>query len=88
MGPVERAIHDKLQALAPETLELADESGQHVGHEGARSGGGHYRLFIVSNGFRGKSRLERHRMVYAALGELMRGPIHALALEAFAPDER
>jgi BolA family transcriptional regulator, general stress-responsive regulator len=68
-------------------MELLDESGQHIGHEGARSGGGHYRLTLVSNAFSGKSRVARHRMIYDALGELMDGPVHALAIEAFAPDE-
>lgn len=84
---LERRIEEKLQALAPESVELTDESGQHVGHEGARSGGGHYRLVVVSDRFAGLSALARHRLVYATLGELMRGPIHALAIAAYTPDE-
>jgi BolA family transcriptional regulator, general stress-responsive regulator len=87
MGPTERAIHEKLQVLAPLTLELTDESGQHVGHEGAKAGGGHYRLLIVSAHFDGKSRIERHRMVYRVLGELMQHSIHALAIQAYTPAE-
>lgn len=90
LGPgrsIEHEIEEKLRSLAPETLELTDESGQHIGHAGARAGGGHYRLTIVSARFSGQSRLARHRLVYAALGDLMHGPVHALAIEAFAPDE-
>jgi BolA family transcriptional regulator, general stress-responsive regulator len=86
-GSIEARITDKLQFLAPESLELTDESGQHIGHEGARSGGGHYRLTIVAARFAGASQLARHRLVYAALGDLMTGPIHALAIHAYAPDE-
>jgi BolA protein len=84
---VARAIHERLAALAPESLELTDESGAHVGHEGAKSGGRHYRLTIVSPRFVGMARVERHRLVYGALGPLMQNEIHALAIEALAPDE-
>ncbi len=87
MGSTERAIHEKLQILAPESLELTDESGQHAGHAGSRDGGGHYRLLIVSAHFAGKSRIERHRMVYGALGELMQRTVHALAIQAYTPEE-
>ncbi len=84
---VARAIHERLAALEPESLELTDESGEHVGHEGAKSGGGHYRLTIVSPQFAGKGRVDRHRLVYGALAPLMQKEIHALAIEALAPDE-
>jgi BolA protein len=84
---VARAIHERLAALEPESLELTDESGEHVGHEGAKSGGGHYRLTIVSRQFVGKGRVDRHRLVYGALAPLMQKEIHALAIEALAPDE-
>ena len=87
-GALEAQIEEKLRELAPVVLELTDESGQHVGHAGAASGGGHYRLTIVSPRFAGVNRIARHRMVYAALGPLMQGPIHALAIQAFTPDER
>lgn len=80
-------IHGRLSALAPESIELLDESGQHVGHEGARGGGGHYQLIIVSAAFSGKPLQARHRLVYAALGELMHREIHALAIKAYAPNE-
>jgi BolA protein len=84
---IAQAIEQKLSALAPSRCELADESGLHVGHEGAKSGGGHYRLTIVSPKFAGKNTLARHRMVYGALGSMMHKEIHALAIRAFAPDE-
>jgi BolA family transcriptional regulator, general stress-responsive regulator len=77
----------KLAALAPESLEILDESGQHVGHAGARGGGGHYQLIIVSRQFDGKPMQARHRMVYSALGAMMQKEIHALAIKAYAPDE-
>ncbi len=84
---VARAIQDRLAALEPERLELADESARHAGHAGAQSGGGHYRLTIVSPQFRGRDTLARHRMVYGALGPLMRREIHALSIQALAPEE-
>lgn len=81
------AIEQRLASLAPERIELLDESAQHRGHAGARDGGGHYRLTIVSPQFAGKSTLARHRMVYAALGPMMQQQIHALAIMAISPDE-
>ena len=80
-------IELRLAGLKPISLEILDESGKHVGHEGARDGGGHYQLTIVSSAFTGASRISRHRMVYDALGDLMQREVHALAIEAFAPDE-
>jgi BolA protein len=88
MHPVEAAMRRKLAALSPLTLDLRDESGQHAGHAGARpSGGSHWQLTIVSEAFRGKSAVARHRMVYEALGDLMKQDIHALRIEAFAPEQ-
>jgi BolA protein len=80
-------IREKLSALAPESVSIEDESAQHAGHEGARGGGGHYRLVVVSQRFAGQPLQARHRMVYDALGALMHREIHALAIEAYAPDE-
>ena len=80
-------IRERLAALEPLSVELLDESGRHVGHAGAAAGGSHFRLLIVSQRFAGKDKLARHRMVYAALGPLMQREIHALALQALAPDE-
>ena len=80
-------IQEKLATLAPESLEILDESAAHAGHEGARGGGGHYRLTIVSPRFAGQPMQARHRMVYDALGALMTKEIHALAIKAYAPGE-
>jgi BolA protein len=81
-------IRRRLAGLAPQTLELVDESDRHAGHSGARPGGNtHWRLLIVSPAFAGRSTVARHRMIYAALGGLMKDPIHALAISARAPGE-
>ncbi len=81
-------IRRRLAGLAPETLELVDESDRHAGHSGARPGGNtHWRLLIVSPAFAGRSTVARHRMIYDALGSLMKDPIHALAISARAPGE-
>lgn len=80
-------IEQQLAVLEPESVEIADESGQHIGHEGARGGGGHYQLVIVSPRFAGQPLQQRHRMIYQALGPLMQKEIHALAIRAYAPDE-
>ena len=84
---VAQRIEQRLAALAPESLEVVDESAAHAGHEGAKAGGGHYRLVIVSPEFAGKTTQLRHRMVYEALGPMMRHEIHALAIKAYAPGE-
>ena len=81
------AIEQKLAALEPSRLELRDDSALHAGHEGAKGGGGHYSLTIVSPQFSGKNTLARHRLVYAALGPMMQQQIHALAIRAYAPEE-
>lgn len=74
-----------IAALNPLFLEVLDEGHQHIGHAG--EGSGHFRVRIVSAAFAGKSAVERHRVVYAALHELMGHGIHALAIEARAPKE-
>ncbi|MGE0558072.1 MAG: BolA family protein [Burkholderiales bacterium] len=81
------AIEERLAALLPESIEVLDESAMHAGHEGAKGGGGHYRLIIVSPAFANQPLQSRHRMIYAALGPLMHREIHALAIKACAPDE-
>lgn len=86
-APLIEQIRVRLQSLSPLSIELDDESAFHAGHPGAAAGGGHYRLAIFSAAFTGRSKVERHRLVYAALGDLMRGPVHALALTALAPGE-
>ncbi|MDX5364000.1 MAG: BolA family transcriptional regulator [Pseudazoarcus pumilus] len=80
-------IRERLASLAPISLDIEDESHLHAGHAGARSGGGHFRLRMVSDCFRGHGTLARHRMIYAALGDMMQGPIHALAIKALTADE-
>ena len=88
MHAVEKAMRERLDALRPVALDLRDESAQHAGHAGARpSGGSHWRLTIVSDAFHGKSAVARHRMVYEALGDLMKRDIHALRIEALAPEQ-
>ena len=83
----EQAIRERLAALNPVELALHDESAEHAGHAGAASGGGHWQLTIVSEAFRNQSPVARHRMVYEALGDLMRSDIHALKIEAFSPEQ-
>jgi len=83
------AIINKLrEAFAPESLAVTDESHLHEGHAGHRPGGEtHFRLYIVSSAFLGKSRIERHRMINAALAGELAGSVHALAIHAQAPGE-
>ena len=82
-------ITEKLRkAFTPVSLRVEDESHQHAGHAGHRPGGEtHYRIYIVSDAFRRKSRLERHRMINATLSAELSGGVHALAIHAAAPDE-
>lgn len=84
---VEDRMRARLAVLEPESLDIADDSAKHAGHEGAKSGGGHYQLVIVSSLFTGTRPQARHRMVYDALGPMMQREIHALSIKAFAPHE-
>jgi BolA protein len=81
---IERRLRER---LAPSHLEIGDDSARHAGHRGATSGGGHYRVTIVSAAFDGVSRLERHRMVHAALAGMIGREIHAIGLVTRTPDE-
>jgi BolA protein len=83
---VER-ITTLLQDLSPLSCRVEDESALHAGHAGAASGGGHYRLHLVSSRFEGLNRVSRHRLVYDCLGKLMKTEIHALALTLLTPAE-
>jgi BolA family transcriptional regulator, general stress-responsive regulator len=74
------------QALMPRSLEIIDDSARHAGHAGARAGG-HFRVTLVAEAFRGRSRLERHRLVYDAVAPLMQDGVHALNIVARTPDE-
>ena len=81
-------IRTRLEAeLSPEALQVDDESHLHVGHEGAKGGLGHFRVLVVSDKFQGQSPIKRHRLVYQAMGDLMKTDIHALSIEAYTPDE-
>jgi BolA protein len=86
---VKAAIAEKLAAaFAPRSLEVLDESHRHEGHAGHRPGGEtHFRVTIVSEAFRGKTRIERHRMINRALASELSGGVHALAIHASAPEE-
>lgn len=79
-------MQEKLAALDPLRIEIVDDSAKHAGHAGAKEGG-HYRLTIVSPRFSGCSTMQRHRLIYAALGPMMRGEIHALSIKALTPEE-
>jgi BolA protein len=80
-------IEQRLAVLEPDSVELVDDSAKHAGHAGARGGGGHFELIIVSARFEGKSSQARHRMIHAALGDMLQREIHAIAIKAYTPDE-
>jgi len=75
-------------ALKPAELVVTDESHKHIGHEGAKSGKGHFHVRIVSEQFHNLSLLRRHRLIYTAIGDLMDTDIHALSIEASAPTDK
>lgn len=82
-------IRSRLEAaFAPDELDITDDSHRHAGHAGARDGRGHFHVRILSRQFSGKRTLERHRMVYAALGPMMQTDIHALGVTAVSPDDQ
>ena len=87
MSRVDRMTVLLQAALAPLECRIEDDSALHAGHAGAASGGGHYRLRLVSSRFEGQSRISRHRLVYDALHEMMQQEIHALAITALTPAE-
>jgi intracellular septation protein len=83
----EQRLRERLQnSFAPSQLLIEDESHMHAGHAGAADGHGHFRVRIVAEAFRGVPTVARHRLVYAAVGDLMKTDIHALAIEALSPD--
>lgn len=87
MNAAVAAMRERLTALEPVRLDIRDDSARHAGHAGARAGGGHFAMTIVSAQFAGKPLMARHRMVYDALGPLMTSAIHALSIDAKTPDE-
>jgi len=80
-------MKQRLAVLDPVRLEIVDESHKHAGHAGARTGGGHFLLQIISTEFEGKNKMNRHRMIYSALAEMMERDIHALTIDAKTPGE-
>ena len=82
------AIRTRLeQALQPSSLEIIDESAKHAGHAGAAAGGGHFIVNIVSSAFAGKTPIQRHRLVFDAVDDMMHSEIHALSIQARTPEE-
>lgn len=79
-------LRQRLAALEPVSIVIEDESHRHAGHAGAKEGG-HYKITIVASVFAGHNTVKRHRLIYDAAGDLMRGSIHALSIRAFSPDE-
>jgi BolA family transcriptional regulator, general stress-responsive regulator len=84
VGRIQQKISE---GLSPLQCDVKDESALHAGHAGAASGGGHYRLHLVSDRFEGLGRLARHRLVYDCLADMMHKEIHALAIVALTPSE-
>ena len=81
-------IKQKLnEALKPDLIEIIDDSAAHAGHAGAKKGGGHFNVTIVAKAFDGKSLVQRHQLIYQALGNLMKNEIHALGINALTPSE-
>lgn len=75
-----------MQALTPSYLNIVDDSAAHAGHGGA-DGGGHFHAVIVADAFAGKSLVQRHQMVYRALGDMLKSEIHAFSMKVYSPDE-
>ena len=88
MSTKDTIINKLHEAFAPESLDVSDESHLHEGHSGHRPGGEtHFRVYIVSSAFEGKSRVDRHRMINSTLAAELAGSVHALAIKAHAPGE-
>ena len=88
MSTKDTIINKLREAFSPESLDVSDESHLHEGHSGHRPGGEtHFRVYIVSSAFEGKSRIERHRMINSTLAAELAGLVHALAIKAHAPGE-
>jgi BolA protein len=87
VGRVEMIRERLVKALAPSRLEITDDSYLHKGHAGAASGAGHFSVTIVSDKFTGQNMIQRHRMVYLAINDMMPSEIHALSINALAPGE-
>jgi BolA protein len=81
---IDSLLRENLEA---EHVEVIDQSALHDGHEGAQAGGGHFQILVVSEKFRGQSRVAAQRLVYDALGDLMASEIHALSMRTLTPEE-
>jgi BolA protein len=81
---IEEVLRNKLEA---QHVEVIDQSSLHEGHPGARSGGGHFRVLVVSDRFRGLSRIASQRVVYEALGGLIMKDIHAISMRTLSPED-
>lgn len=89
MSPEERAafLQTRLETVfSPQYIAIEDESARHAGHSG-HGGGGHYQVVLVASAFAGKSLLERHRMIYEAVDEVIGNEVHALSIKAHTPQE-
>ena len=80
-------LRQRLAPLAPLLVDIHDDSAEHAGHAGAAGGGGHFSLVIVSKAFFGQPRLARHRAVLERVADLIPHPVHALAIQAYTPEE-
>ncbi len=85
---LEKIRQTLIEALKPEQIEIIDNSAAHAGHAGAQSGGGHYNVTIVADAFTDKSLVQRHQLIYQALGDMMKHDIHALGINALSPSEK
>ena len=81
-----KMINDKLSSLQPTEMDIIDEGHLHIGHEGTKKGG-HFKVIIISSIFKGKTLIDRHRLIYEVLDDLMKTEIHALSIIAKTPDE-
>lgn len=79
--------HNLTTQLKPQLLEIIDNSALHAGHAGVQKGGGHYNVTIVSDAFEKKTLVQRHQLIYSALGDMMKQDIHALGINAQTPTE-
>ena len=86
-GATHELLSRRLRDLHASVLEIHDDSEEHAGHAGNTTGGGHFSVTIVSEDFRGLTRLARHRAILDRVGDLIPNPVHALAINAYAPDE-
>jgi len=84
---IEQIKQRLIEGLDAESVDVIDESHLHAGHAGAKTGMGHFNVTVIADAFAGKSLIERHRQVYAALGDMMQTDIHALGIKAYTPEE-